>query len=102
MKRTMFVASVLIGTITVGACGGSDTAPRGMGTLVVQLTDAPFPTGNYAMAVLPTVTGAARWTAPDGAERAGQVPVRAGTPAGTAVTVWTDTAGEPPTRAAIR
>ena len=44
MKRSMFAASVLIGSITIGACGGSDTAPRGMGTLVVQLTDAPFPT----------------------------------------------------------
>ena len=44
MKRSMFAASVLIGSITIGACGGSDTAPRGTGTLVVQLTDAPFPT----------------------------------------------------------
>jgi len=44
MKRSMFAASVLIASITIGACGGSDTAPRGMGTLVVQLTDAPFPT----------------------------------------------------------
>jgi len=44
MKRTMFAASVLIGSVTIGACGGSDTAPKGMGTLVVQLTDAPFPT----------------------------------------------------------
>ena len=44
MKRSMFAASVLIGSITIGACGGTDTAPRGMGTLVVQLTDAPFPT----------------------------------------------------------
>ncbi len=44
MKRIMFAASVLIGSITIGACGGSDTAPKGTGTLVVQLTDAPFPT----------------------------------------------------------
>jgi len=44
MKRSMFAASVLIASITIGACGGSDTAPRGTGTLVVQLTDAPFPT----------------------------------------------------------
>jgi len=28
----------------VAACGGADTAPHGLGTLVVQLTDAPFPT----------------------------------------------------------
>jgi hypothetical protein len=40
----MLAASVLIGSVTIGACGGTDTAPRGMGTLVVQLTDAPFPT----------------------------------------------------------
>ena len=44
MKRSMLAASVLIGSVTIGACGGTDTAPRGMGTLVVQLTDAPFPT----------------------------------------------------------
>jgi hypothetical protein len=44
MNRNIFVATILLGSIVCGACGGTDTAPRGMGTLVVQLTDAPFPT----------------------------------------------------------
>jgi uncharacterized protein DUF4382 len=44
MKRYTLAAAVLIGGIAIGACGGTDTAPKGMGTLVVQLTDAPFPT----------------------------------------------------------
>ncbi len=35
----------------------------------------------------------ARWTAPDGRVRTGEVPVAAGTRAGSAVTVWTDAAG---------
>jgi hypothetical protein len=45
MKRNIVAAGVLIGSIfAIGACGGTDTGPRGTGTLVVQLTDAPFPT----------------------------------------------------------
>src|ERR1043165_4034201 len=44
MKRIIVATSVLVGSIAIGACGGTDTGPRGMGTLVVQLTDAPFPT----------------------------------------------------------
>lgn len=43
MKRTMFAVSALVGMVMAGACGGTNTAPRGLGTLVVQLTDAPFP-----------------------------------------------------------
>jgi Domain of unknown function (DUF4382) len=43
MKRTMFAVSALIGIVMAGACGSADTAPGGTGTLVVQLTDAPFP-----------------------------------------------------------
>jgi len=44
MNRNIFAATILLGSIVCGGCGGTDTAPRGMGTLVVQLTDAPFPT----------------------------------------------------------
>jgi len=44
MKRIIVATSVLVGSIAIGACGGTETGPRGMGTLVVQLTDAPFPT----------------------------------------------------------
>jgi hypothetical protein len=40
----MFAVSAFVGCIAIGACGGADTAPHGMGTLVVQMTDAPFPT----------------------------------------------------------
>jgi hypothetical protein len=44
MMQKKFAASLLVASMAVGACGGSDTAPKGTGTLVVQLTDAPFPT----------------------------------------------------------
>jgi hypothetical protein len=43
-RRTLAVFAVSLG-VFAGACGGSDTAGlNGHGTLVVQLTDAPFPT----------------------------------------------------------
>jgi hypothetical protein len=44
MKKTVVAAGLLIASVAIGACGGADTAPHGTGTLVVQLTDAPFPT----------------------------------------------------------
>jgi hypothetical protein len=45
IKQTTIAAGVLIASLAIGGCGGSDTAPvAGMGTLVVQLTDAPFST----------------------------------------------------------
>ena len=44
MKERIFAMSVLVACTAIVACGGGDTAPRGMGTLVVQMTDAPFPT----------------------------------------------------------
>jgi hypothetical protein len=44
MMQKKFAACLLVASMAVGACGGSDTAPKGTGTLVVQLTDAPFPT----------------------------------------------------------
>src|SRR5262245_20333742 len=37
----------------------------------------------------------ARWTAPDGRARAGQIPVSHGSPAGRTVPLWVDTAGSP-------
>src|SRR3954465_15876082 len=43
MKRSTFAMCAMLGNL-VAACGGADTAPHGLGTLVVQLTDAPFPT----------------------------------------------------------
>src|SRR3954451_6897618 len=43
-RQTAVAAASLIASLAIAACGGSDTAPAGMGTLVVQLTDAPFPT----------------------------------------------------------
>ena len=44
MKKIMFSACAFAVALTAAACSGADTAPRATGTLVVQLTDAPFPT----------------------------------------------------------
>ncbi len=44
MKKAVFAACAFAGVLSVAACAGADTAPRATGTLVVQLTDAPFPT----------------------------------------------------------
>src|SRR3954467_2568299 len=43
-KQTIVAVGVLVASLGIGGCGASDTGPKGMGTLVVQLTDAPFPT----------------------------------------------------------
>jgi hypothetical protein len=57
----------------------------------VLLADAnPPPVG---FAVLPSVAVLARWTAPDGTPRTGAIVVTMSAPAGTAVPVWTDRAG---------
>ena len=42
----------------------------------------------------PEVWAQARWTAPDGATRSGQILARAGTPAGGKVDIWVNTTGE--------
>jgi hypothetical protein len=60
----------------------------------VLLRSAPltsaFPVaGNSALASVP-----ARWTAPDGSTRTGDVTAAAGTAAGARVTVWTDASGK--------
>jgi hypothetical protein len=46
-----------------------------------------------AAAIPDTVLAEAMWTAPNGSVRTGRVPVRGGTPAGTAVTIWVDHRG---------
>lgn len=51
------------------------------------LTDAPQGDGTYHPSV------PARWTAPDGAQRTGQVLAAPGARAGTSVTVWTSASG---------
>jgi hypothetical protein len=43
--------------------------------------------------VVPQVPVAARWTAPDGSPRTGVIVVAMSAPAGTAVSIWTDRAG---------
>jgi hypothetical protein len=45
MKRSTYAFSLIAGGLLASACGGTNTAgPNGAGTLVVKLTDAPFPT----------------------------------------------------------
>lgn len=60
-------------------------------TQAVLLADAgPIAVG---FAVVPQIPVAARWTAPDGSPRSGLVVVAMSAPAGTAVPIWTDRAG---------
>ena len=44
MKKIMFTACACAVASIAMACSAADTGPRATGTLVVQLTDAPFPT----------------------------------------------------------
>jgi hypothetical protein len=55
------------------------------------LTQSAAMIGGYALAA--QVPGHASWTAANGVPRSGQIPVRPGTPSGTAVPVWIDTSG---------
>ncbi|MFI7636777.1 hypothetical protein [Nonomuraea sp. NPDC049400] len=64
------------------------------------LQDAPDAVVGPDNGVAPESRAAARWVAPSGGQRTGQVAVPAGTKAGTAVKVWIDGRGEltrPPT-----
>jgi hypothetical protein len=60
----------------------------------VLLQDAPRPAhARFQASLEPMVR--ARWTAPDGAPRTGEVYAPGGTPAGKTVLVWTDSSGRP-------
>ncbi|TMM34797.1 MAG: hypothetical protein E6F99_21445 [Actinobacteria bacterium] len=63
----------------------------------VLVTDAPLPSGDYAMVATPTVVADARWTGPDRSVHSGLLPAAAGAPAGSTVTLWTDRDGVPVT-----
>jgi hypothetical protein len=72
-------------------------------TQAVLLHSAP-PAMLAARALQSMTDELARWTAPHGVVRTGQVPVPAGTEAGTTVAVWTDAEGRltsPPLSAAV-
>ena len=60
----------------------------------VLLRDAPLPPlgGAFGTSWVPVP---ARWTAPDGQERAGRIPVSSRLAAGRTVRLWVDTAGSP-------
>ena len=48
MNRRLSVTAALSVAVLAAACGGADSAGlNGNGTLVVQLTDAPFPTDSF-------------------------------------------------------
>jgi hypothetical protein len=66
-------------------------------TDAVLVRDAAALAVDYPIAVVPMIGADARWTAPDGTGRRGQLMVRAGTPAGSTVPLWTDAAGDPAT-----
>src|SRR5215831_20336596 len=60
----------------------------------ILLRDAPLPPlgGAFGTSWVPVP---ARWTAPDGQERAGRIPVSSRLAAGRTVRLWVDTAGSP-------
>jgi len=58
----------------------------------VLLRDAPLPALGWAFG---SSWVPARWTAPDGQERAGRIPVSSRLAAGRTVRLWVDTAGSP-------
>ena len=65
------------------------------------------PHQSYGYGALTTYWVPARWTAPSGTVRSGEVPARAGMPAGTKIEVWVDGAGrvmghQPVTTDAVR
>jgi len=53
----------------------------------------PAPQQYYGYGSMTTFWVPARWRAPDGARRTGQVPTRSGTPAGAVVSIWVNRAG---------
>jgi hypothetical protein len=74
--------------------GGQDARAQQLATrhqVQAVLTRSAPVIGGYALAA--EVPGQATWTAANGTPRSGQVPVRPGTPRGTAVPVWTDASG---------
>jgi hypothetical protein len=98
----LLVVVYLLAAPLAGWCAGNaayhastrtERAERADRTLThaVLLVDAsPVAVG---FAVVPKVPVPARWTAPDGSERTGAIVVSMSAPAGTAVPIWTDPAG---------
>ena len=70
--------------------------PHRFRTEAVVLRDAARPATNPAVGtgLRPPVLVPARWTAPDGTARSGDILVSAGTTAGTTIPSWTDAAGQ--------
>jgi hypothetical protein len=64
-------------------------------TDAVLTRDAPLVFTGGVATVVPKVWAEARWTAPDRSVHGGLIPVDAGTPAGTRLTLWTGANGEP-------
>ena len=86
------LAAAIAGTQAYGAGLRAERAERTAWRQVPAVLLATAPVPGYIGDEVPV---RARWTAPDGAWRAGPVMAPPGTPAGRTVTVWADAAGQP-------
>jgi hypothetical protein len=80
------------GAVTRAVAGRVQAVQRATRSEVPAILLRAAPLSTAAPGVLPDV--AARWTAPDGVRRTGQVSVLPGTPAGTTVRVWVTRDGQ--------
>ncbi|MGW3137646.1 Rv1733c family protein [Streptomyces sp. NPDC001139] len=97
------VAGVLAGLAATQSVESGLARERAEWHRVDALLTAKAPgkaTANSRTASGDQVWGHVRWTAPDGSRHTGQVRVRPGSPAGTAVPIWSDPQGHLVTRPA--
>jgi len=97
------VGAPVLSTVAAGSAGRAAAAARSWRQVPAVVQHAtPVPAGLGAVA---RSWARARWTAPDGRARAGQIPVSGEMAAGRAIPLWVDAAGSPtglpPSRPAV-
>jgi hypothetical protein len=86
------LAAVIVGAQAYGAGLRAEHAERAAWRQVHAVLLATAPAAGYARYEAPVP---ARWTAPNGARRTGDITAPAGTRAGRTVTLWVDASGQP-------
>jgi hypothetical protein len=91
---TVFLAGApVLSTVAAGSAGRAAAAARSWRQVPAVVQHAtPVPAGLGAVA---RSWARARWTAPDGRARAGEISVNGALPAGRVVSLWVDAAGLP-------